>query len=136
MQPDIYVSKLEKFHQDDVEENGLFIFLYTIRGGKEIYDGFADDQTASQDHINFYAPCVDYEDKFFMTKAHGYRICLPIVLSISTFIRPIIIHNVIVLHSALYFANHKFFFFVVTSHSTQFDIALALKIYKDVIAQN
>ncbi|KAL5652622.1 hypothetical protein ACJX0J_038080 [Zea mays] len=39
MQPDIYVSKLEKFHQDDVEENGLFIFLYTIRGGKEIYDG-------------------------------------------------------------------------------------------------
>jgi hypothetical protein len=80
-----YVKYFENFHLDDVEANGLCGFEYIISGNKEIYGCFADGQMASQDHIDFYAICLDYNDKLFRMKAHGYRIFLPTALPVSIF---------------------------------------------------
>jgi hypothetical protein len=90
---------------------------------------------ASQDHIDFYAICLDYDDKFFWTKAHGYRIILPTALSASTFccVSNLSALDVVFYMVAFYiFANRISIFFLsrllLTAPSEdKFDFSMALK---------
>lgn len=79
-----YVQYLEKLHPDDVGQ-GLSGIEYAIRDNQEIHDGFADGQMVSQDHIDFYALFVRYEDKNFRPEAYVYKVFLPTCLSVSNY---------------------------------------------------